>query len=606
MPKQKKPTIDKSQIVVAVITATTAIIVAYWQFVWKPNHDVTTIPTLEPITYVGRVIDSTNQNPIKGAQIALDFEGVPPTVYTDNNGIYRFTLAVENEKVDGRVRVDATGYEKYDQFITIYRNIPNIDDIRLTPSKSPSTNLDGTLTFPGSICGGKPVKIVLPQNPSDFNRQFGYTVYTTDNSYIDPNQGLLSNTIRSLYVSQDGIWVGYGKDNVGEKGISFVSNPVDGARIWEMCLDRYGKAIGHIANSITADLTGNIWVATDGNGAWKLQNGVWDQFAKDDLIVSSAVLPEKSTFTVVSQGSNILVGTLKGLFRYNGINWTKVVSLEDVKIHAVAFSGNGDIWIGFIESGVRRIQPDGTYQDFNTSNSQLTNDNIRSLTIDEMERVWIATAGGGINIYDNGNWSSYRVGDEGVQSDNINALAQDRFGRIWAGTDKGTSYFDSTTGKWTLYTDFNTLAIGFGKSDHERCSYQDDPIWVGTNGLGLLNARLPPLIPIIENYNISNLPSTVKPSEKIEPIVEVNLVDNYEMSIGDFLQSTEAEEFTSMPKIGVDPDKLTDKGRGFQFSFAGNPITAPQTPGKYKLIWRLWQCGRYVDPPIELEFTVVP
>ncbi|MCK6463202.1 MAG: hypothetical protein L6Q29_05305, partial [Candidatus Pacebacteria bacterium] len=98
----------------------------------------------------------------------------------------------------------------------------------------------------------------------------------------------------------------------------------------------------------------------------------------------------------------------------------------------------------------------------------------------------------------------------------------------------------------------------------------------------------------------------VKPSEKIEPIVEVNLVDNYEMSIGDFLQSTEAEEFTSMPKIGVDPDKLTDKGRGFQFSFAGNPITAPQTPGKYKLIWRLWQCGRYVDPPIELEFTVVP
>lgn len=49
MPKQKKPTIDKSQIVVAVITATTAIIVAYWQFVWKPNHDVTTIPTLEPI-----------------------------------------------------------------------------------------------------------------------------------------------------------------------------------------------------------------------------------------------------------------------------------------------------------------------------------------------------------------------------------------------------------------------------------------------------------------------------------------------------------------------------------------------------------------------------
>ena len=606
MSRQKNAKIDKTQLIIAVITAITGIIVAYWQFVWKPAHDVTTIQTLEPITYVGRVIDSTNQNPVKGAQIALDFEGVPPTVYTDNNGFYRFTLSFSIEKVDVRVRVFAVGYEKYEQYITIYRNIPNIDDIRLVPSKSPSTNLDGTLTFSGSVCGGIPVKIVLPQNPSDFNRQFGYTVYSTDNSYIDPNQGLLSNTIRSLYVSQDGIWVGYGKDNVGEKGISFVSNPADGARIWEMCLDRYGKAIGHIANSITADSAGNIWVATDGNGAWKLQNSVWDQFARDDLIVSSTVLPEKSTFTVVAQGSNILVGTLKGLFRYNGINWTKVVSLENEKIHAVAFAGNGDIWVGFIENGVRRIQPDGTYQDFNTSNSQLTNDNVRSLTVDEKGRVWVATVGGGIDIYDNGSWSSYRSDPQGIQSDNVIALVQDRFGRIWAGTDKGTSYFDISTGKWTLYTDLSTLSIGFGKSTRERCSYQDDPVWIGTNGQGLLNARLSPLTPIIKKYKISNFPNVVKSGDKFAPIIDVELIDGYTMSVGDFLQSTEMEEYTSSPIIAVDTDGLINKGQEFQFDFANNLITAPQNPGKYKLVWRLWQCGRYVDPPIELEFMVVP
>jgi sugar lactone lactonase YvrE len=300
------------------------------------------------------------------------------------------------------------------------------------------------------------------------------------------------------------------------------------------------------------------------------------------------------------------VGTLKGLFRYNGINWTKVISLEDEKIHAVAFTGNGDVWVGLIEKGVRRIQPDGAHQDFNTSNSQLTNDNVRGLTVDENGRVWIATAGGGINIYDNRNWSFYRADSQGIQSDNVMALTQDRFGRIWAGTDKGTSYFDVSTGKWTLYTDLSTLAISFGKSTRERCSYQDDLIWIGTNGQGLLNSRLTPLTPIIKKYDISNLPDTVKAGDKLAPIIDVKLIDGYAMSIGDFVRSTETEEYTLYPHIAVDPDKLINKGQEFLFDFVDNPITAPRTPGKYNLIWRLWQCGRYVDPPLELEFTVVP
>jgi len=59
------------------------------------------------------------------------------------------------------------------------------------------------------------------------------------------------------------------------------------------------------------------------------------------------------------------------------------------------------------------------------------------------------------------------------------------------------------------------------------------------------------------------------------------------------------------PIIGVDPAKLDFRAQQFEFSSADNPITVPQDPGNYKLVWRLWQCGRYVDPPIILEINVV-
>lgn len=602
MPKQKSAKIDKTQLIVAFITALTAMLAAYWQFVWKPSHDITSAP----IDYIGRVVDYVSQNPVKGAQVALDFQGVPPIVYTDDNGVYRFTLALSNEKIDGRIRIEIAGYEKYDRFITIYKNTPTIDEIRLTPSQPPTPSSSIIPKSGTGICGGEPVKIVLPTNSSDFDRKFGYTEYSTVNSYIDPNQGLLTNVIRSLFVDQNGIWVGYGGSKDGEKGISFVSNPVDGARVWEMCLDRNGKAIGYIANSITADSKENIWVATDGNGVWKLQNGVWEQFAQDDLVVSpsGALLPVKSTFNVIAQGDNILAGTLYGLFSYNGINWTKVASLEEQKIHAVAFAKNGDIWIGFIDQGVRRINPDGAFQDFNTTNSEITNDNVRSIVVDNDGKVWIATAGGGVNVFDDGNWSFYRANTQGIQSDNVNPLALDRFGRIWAGTDMGTSYFDTSTKQWKLYTNLATLAIAFGKSTRERCSYQDDPVWIGTNGQGLLNSRLPPLTPIIKNYNIYNLPTIVKPGDKLTPLIIIELIDGYQMSTGDFLQSTETTEYTPSPIVAVNPDKLNNNGQEVQISFSDNPITAPQQPGSYELVWRLWQCGRYVDPSITLTFTV--
>ncbi len=133
MTKAWKSKLDKTQIIVAVVAAMAAILAAYWQFVWKPSRSSPSIPNLQMIEYVGRVLDINTNEPIHNAKITLDFQGVPPIVYTDSEGIYRFTLSVGNNKIVGRIRVDADTYDKYDRNITLLADNSSIEDIRLAP-----------------------------------------------------------------------------------------------------------------------------------------------------------------------------------------------------------------------------------------------------------------------------------------------------------------------------------------------------------------------------------------------------------------------------------------------------------------------------------------
>jgi formylglycine-generating enzyme required for sulfatase activity len=124
----KKQGIDKTLVIIAgMAVAVAAIAGAYWQLVWKPSLQSST-----SVEYIGRVLDAKTEAPIRSAQVTLDFRGAPPIVYTDSEGIYRFTISAEGDKLTGRVRIAATGYENYDRNITLLLNNPTIEDIRLT------------------------------------------------------------------------------------------------------------------------------------------------------------------------------------------------------------------------------------------------------------------------------------------------------------------------------------------------------------------------------------------------------------------------------------------------------------------------------------------
>jgi hypothetical protein len=120
---------NATPIIVAIIGALAVIVVGYWQFVRKPA------PEAAELTYAGRVLDTSSEQPIRKAKVTLEIRGAPPVVYTDSEGVYSFKLTIKSgETVEGRIRIVAEGYENFDRNISILTTT-RLEDVRLTPVK---------------------------------------------------------------------------------------------------------------------------------------------------------------------------------------------------------------------------------------------------------------------------------------------------------------------------------------------------------------------------------------------------------------------------------------------------------------------------------------
>lgn len=176
MPKKESDTIKSTRItvtgtiVVAIISLIGTLALGYWQFVLKPNQAQTAIET----EYIGRVIDANTQQAIVGAKITLDLIGVPPVVYSDSEGVYRFKVAI-NSDISGQIRVDAQGYQVYTRNINLTSRFTTIEDIRLTP-RSSVTPSESTTLIPSS-----------DQTPQEWGQIFIVDVQPSSGSKAPPD-----------------------------------------------------------------------------------------------------------------------------------------------------------------------------------------------------------------------------------------------------------------------------------------------------------------------------------------------------------------------------------------------------------------------------------
>ena len=159
-------------------------------------------------------------------------------------------------------------------------------------------------------------------------------------------------------------------------------------------------------------------------------------------------------------------------------NWLLYQSsngLPSLDIRAVTFNKQGEVWVG---TGGGLSKFDGKkWITYNTMNSGIPTNYVTSMVIDSQGNKWIGTApyfngsvstGGGLVKFNGTTWTVYNTTNSGLPSNNVKSIAIDGAGNKWIATDAGLVKFDDTS--WTGFNNLpskNINAITIDKSGNK-------------------------------------------------------------------------------------------------------------------------------------------
>ncbi|MCL2919257.1 ligand-binding sensor domain-containing protein [Shewanella litorisediminis] len=348
------------------------------------------------------------------------------------------------------------------------------------------------------------LSLALPDGIKDI-----FSIVEQDGKYlwVGTRQGLLKITLENLLVSPVSLVDG------SEPELMIISLHLDAN---QLVLGTFGhgllfydtdtKSLGHDSQdtmsardtitSIVKDSTGQLFYATWGQGAYKLDASIRNQSANSAAESWAHTLPnvnavyaksgssrawvgsfshglywldldtqQLNRFTpntpaknlngVMSMASvgedELLVGTSEGLWHLSGNGTVRAHfshqsqqtdSIGKGFVRVLQPDDSGDVWVGIGGDGLYRYHPDsGTFSAFKHNPSDpksLSGNYITSLLVDG-GYLWVGTRSNGLNLCEKENMSCTRlqVNNSGLSHYYISDIAKDNLGNIWVGTDGG-------------------------------------------------------------------------------------------------------------------------------------------------------------------------
>ncbi len=380
--------------------------------------------------------------------------------------------------------------------------------------------------------------------------KYGYIWAGTENSglnMLDPETGkfirymhypdnpqaskLNSNSINTIYEDNDGdLWVGTAE------GIHLIKPKKSGRDIngTDIVID-YSKISPLVENKsiscIIQGISGLLWFGTNNNGLifinkYTGQAGNYLFDPKDEFSLLSntvkSVYDDKAGILWIGTNAGINIIDRQGI-RFNLVKRIPGAenTLSSNNVQSILKDNWGTIWIGTYDGGLNKYVPySGSYTnylandyiedgesyvdrsrilekfnremtDFNKSKIQyLSNNRIYALHKDKLNRLWIGTGGGGLNMLNvnTGKIIHYKSdikNESGLNGNIVRTLFEDSYGNLWIGTqDGGINCFNKE--KFMHFShdanDQNSIS-----SDDVRSITEDSDknIWIGTFGGGL-------------------------------------------------------------------------------------------------------------------------
>ncbi len=266
---------------------------------------------------------------------------------------------------------------------------------------------------------------------------------------------IIGNTIRTIYKDQDQrTWIGT------EDGLSLFLSEVHEFQNYQHDPKNPESLSNNDVNSITMDKSGNIWIGTNNRGI--------NRFSKFYTFFTNY---QAHTDGLSGLSSNIV--------------WS---FLEEA---------DGRVWIG-TESGLDIYDPQKkTITNILHHKKQFfTHKTIRRIFKDNKGDFWLATDGGGINIF-NPRTKKIKIFEHDPQNKNslsgnrVRDIVEDKDGAFWIATLKGLNHYNPTTKQFTSYKNSPTDASALS-DDRILDLYMDrsNQLWLATyNGLNRFNTK---------------------------------------------------------------------------------------------------------------------
>jgi len=240
-----------------------------------------------------------------------------------------------------------------------------------------------------------------------------------------------------------------------DNGVMLISSLIDGFLIYgkdslvaiQVPLLADGKRYtNYPASSIRIDSQKRVWVFVVSKGLC-----LFDRGAMQLKLVNGSL---KSAYSILPDGEQLWVGTNNGIYKYN--------------INANSYSRALDQY-----------------------DRELKTDKVTGITIDRKHRLWMATKGNGVKIFDPSLQQVTNMVADGrlnnLSNENFNTVFEDRDGRIWLGSQRGgINIIDQQRDRF--YTtahdplNANSLVNNYVSAFHEMA---DGKIWIGSEFGGL-------------------------------------------------------------------------------------------------------------------------
>ncbi len=202
-------------------------------------------------------------------------------------------------------------------------------------------------------------------------------------------------------------------------------------------------------------------------------------------LTSKNGLPQNTIYSITQDNDGyIWIGTDEGAIRFDGINLQHFNTLnskhiKNNSITSLLITHNGTLWMGSFGGGITLYNPKNKSFTSYTTQNNLPNDFIWTITEDNEKNIWLGTVGGGLIRFKNNRFNTLST-THGLSNNIVNAICEDHNNNLWIGTENGLNQQknDST---FNVYTTQNGLA------DNNVMALLEDNrgiMWIGTaNGL---------------------------------------------------------------------------------------------------------------------------